>query len=75
MKWQPIETAPKDGTWFLGYTPRSIHGWPRRNSKGSIISFRWWGKGSEDKIPWFSNMSGFPQPTHWMPLPDPPSKQ
>ena len=70
MKWQPIETAPKDGTWFLGYTPRKIHG-RKTSENGSIISYRYWSDGSPPY--WFSNMNGWPQPTHWMPLPEPPT--
>lgn len=73
--WRDISTAPKDGTWFLGYTPRRVHGWPWLKSEGAIISFRWWGEHEGDKIPWFSNMDGFPQPTHWMPLPPAPEKE
>ncbi|MGI9292383.1 MAG: DUF551 domain-containing protein [Pseudomonadales bacterium] len=60
--WQPIETAPKDGTWVLlggcefGYI---------------IQTARWYDWGVQG-WEWgdYSNR-GF-KPTHWMPLPEPP---
>ena len=71
--WQPIETAPKDGTPFLsyGYIPEC------------------WGYTCEEKkisISYWAFMTGFVSqasytygekfvPTHWMPLPEPPKKQ
>lgn len=73
MKWQPIETAPKDGTEFLAYDSRT---------KKMDVCFmnNWHG-------PWTcqqSQMDGELGPfidefghksadiTHWMPLPEPP---
>ena len=67
MKWQPIETAPKDGTDILAFRPR-----PKRSSTvHGIISVRWsW---LSDK--WVSNWANkdVGQITHWMPLPEPPT--
>ncbi len=63
MNWQPISTAPKDGAWFLAF--RLIGGNPMieqarwRTEKGCLGGVSWsYPKGSD--------------PTHWMPLPDPP---
>ena len=62
MKWQPIETAPKDGTAILVYTC---------NEGFYVVSY--------DDIfsaPWrVRNDEGLneDQPTHWMPLPEPPN--
>lgn len=62
-EWQPIETAPRDGTWVLVFHPGHQHGhvcsWDKirrswRLLGGCIFS----GAGDE--------------PTHWMPLPGPP---
>lgn len=60
--WQPIESAPKDGTEILLYCPTSevfvgiyCAGWGRG-----------WAPRFYDDTPDFI-------PTHWMPLPDPPS--
>lgn len=64
--WQPIETAPKDGTEVLIYDAAWCGGPPRRevsrwtwtiNRKGERIGGDW---------------SGVSAPTHWMPLPSPP---
>lgn len=72
MAWQPIETAPKDGSSILAWGPHA-HG---RNIPGCVIAeFRRWADGtqfwevghSETK----SFLSGSPL-THWMPLPTPP---
>lgn len=82
MQWQPIKTAPKDGTRILLFWP-SFDRW---------IDVGWWKKnlrlveiGEIDGIPvsagYFSNSTEWDdyemakvgnEPTHWMPLPDPP---
>jgi len=68
-KWQPIETAPKDGTYILllgdsGYTTT-----PHRVAVGCWIEgYRdFWINHSNDAF----TDDGEP-PTHWMPLPEPP---
>ena len=50
-EWREIDSAPKDGTFFLGYCD------------GNCDVVRYWGRWEVDD--W--------QPTHWMPLPLPPS--
>jgi hypothetical protein len=61
MEWQPIETAPKDGQHII-----------------LALSEGWIGVGYYDDDPEFSSLgwvvfgSGQQQPTHWMPLPEPP---
>ena len=55
--WQPIETAPKDGTDFLAcWDNDELHVVCIRNGE----CYR-----AMDKEPWA-------MPTRWMPLPDPP---
>lgn len=68
MDWQPIETAPKDGTTVFVNHGEQDHGWLPSNRAT-------WGGGKwvyqfEDGTP-----GGIPflQPTHWMPLHAPPS--
>ena len=73
--WQPIETAPKDGTiidvWLADAededvafycTPgtRRSSGWAFHNGKFRPLGGL------------LKNMTVFVLPTHWMPLPDPP---
>lgn len=57
--WQPIETAPKDGTEILGFADRSqwVAWWSVENSR--------WEAGSV----YFAT-----ELTHWQPLPAPPSQ-
>lgn len=72
--WQPIETAPRDGTAVLGY------GVAPYSEDGMEITVVCWVE--NEKFPhlsgWHSRYSGFEdlntsrQPTHWMPLPEPP---
>ena len=56
-KWQPIETAPKDGTPFLGCDP-------------DYIFVAIWDRGN--RVHLTDTGRGFCYPTHWMPLPPPP---
>ncbi len=59
--WQPIETAPKDGTSVLGYWLGGQHDCAIHATK--FHRGRWW-EPNED----------YPQspPTHWQPLPEAP---
>ena len=67
-EWQPIETAPKDGTpIILGFPDMACEGYwmcdPSRNHWGET---GWFASDSDVLFehPW--------KPTHWMPLPEPP---
>jgi hypothetical protein len=67
MDWQPIETAPDDGTRFLGY-------WPDRwgNSGDSAVTTWRANDGDGWESPYESAEDGEMEgPTHWMPLPPP----
>jgi len=60
-QWQPIETAPKDGTVILATLPGSNVPQPIRFSlHGWRIEWDDWILSEED------------HPTHWMPCPEPP---
>jgi hypothetical protein len=64
--WQPIETAPRDGSGFIVTCPYVQDGvsmmmWD--NKLNSLVSLF-------DGKPWVAN---FKRPTHWMPLPPPPA--
>ena len=61
--WQPIETAPRDGTKILVY---------RGNEPGSEkvrVGVDYWLFGQ-----WYKSRH-WPQPTHWQPLPEPPEEK
>lgn len=77
-KWQPIETAPKDGTWFL--IGRSDEG-PESYEVGCYDPYLWdkfievsdglYRKQREPITDW-RGFNNFDRATHWMPLPEPP---
>lgn len=65
-EWKPIETAPKDGTWFLVIDPDSSMCW-------APYGFCSWQTDYSGHSYWAEeDTSEEIQPTHWMPLPDPP---
>jgi hypothetical protein len=76
-EWQPIETAPKDGTHIIGIQPISgIYGgvtgafWipdEQRMFDGAKITIKgYWAESRHHQV--------VVKPTHWMPLPKPPTK-
>lgn len=75
MEWQPIETAPRDGTHILVYGPcvdgdRQF----RMEYENEISTVYFYGDDDHDFFV-LSNVeyADFPwEPTHWMSLPDPP---
>jgi hypothetical protein len=60
IEWQPIETAPRDGTIFLVWAP-GAHG------LSPMFSLCAWHEDAGFCIDELRHAS------HWMPLPDPPS--
>jgi hypothetical protein len=69
MNWQPIETAPKDGTKFAAFllvngqpyvTVGYFSAWECED--GGVIGFN-----DETAEEWFEDQKYWP--THWMPLP------
>ena len=73
MMWQPIETAPKDGTIvFLFSNGETVRGSFRVDDGFTGHDFPEWLDDSFDD--WTTGYSARPlTPTHWMPLPNPPS--
>ena len=59
-EWQPIETAPRDGTPIIAI-------WVNPNQLGAY---------SQEPLilryVWFDGKHIYSEPTHWMPLPEPP---
>lgn len=67
-QWQPVESAPKDGTLILAFLPES--------ALMKIVFARW----DDEFACWYDDKgeSAFPidvEVTHWMPLPEPPEPQ
>jgi hypothetical protein len=60
MKWQPIETAPRDGTRFIAHIANGMI------TVGFYIQSRHFAADS------LGGGQGDTRPTHWMPLPEPP---
>lgn len=66
-EWQPIETAPKDGSELLLY-----------HRAWGTLRGKWRDTGLEFGEQWtgvymMPGLTAKDQPTHWMPLPDPPT--
>lgn len=75
--WQDISSAPKDGTIFLGFYPRFwVAGgrgdWANPERLWCVGATRW--DGDDDLWRWHTldGDAGY-EPTHWRPLPPPPS--
>jgi hypothetical protein len=75
MIWQSIETAPKDGTAFIGlwkdcvYTvhyQKYYHKWPHEEG-GPTYRYGWSCETWDQHMPC--------SPTHWMPLPSCPTEK
>ena len=82
--WQDIETAPKDGTWILlcgGRTDEDFYLRDEPEAQSRIVSAFWLlsprgdGDGEEWSVGFWDGSwrTGYENPTHWMPLPPPPS--
>lgn len=63
--WMPIETAPKDGTPFLAY---------QRNG-GPDLYPCWFVNDQYEGAFWQNDYDNEPSPSHWRPLPAPPSHE
>ena len=82
--WQDIETAPRDGTWILlcgGRTDEDFYLRDEPEAQSRIVSAFWLlsprgdGDGEEWSVGFWDGSwrTGYENPTHWMPLPPPPS--
>jgi hypothetical protein len=77
--WQPIDTAPKDGSWFLichasegfgSYEVGRYDPWKRKNY--DPVGHGLFREVEEVVMEW-SGFNNFHRATHWMPLPVPPN--
>ena len=73
MEWQPIETAPKDGTRILV----NFHGRVKEvfwdDPYGENMTFAIWCVDDDKHGPYPLRGYSEGDDTHWMPLPEPPS--
>lgn len=67
VEWQPIETAPKDGTLILIYAMSRNERECRFIDTAFFTDEKTW----DGLDMWFCGTSSHPA-THWMPLPEPP---
>jgi len=74
-EWQPIETAPRDGTDIILYEPATV------SFPGELKTGKWWNAwyGDETKPGWIisncdEEYGWYIEATHWMPLPKPPKQ-
>jgi hypothetical protein len=74
MEWQPIETAPRDGAefqaWLVNDDGCNI-GWEPRARFKEGGCFQIWDRVDYDQDGWITEF--WFQPTHWMPMPPPPT--
>ena len=74
-EWQPIETAPKDGTEFQAWIVRDggIGFWAPECCFNEHGQFGVWGRVDYDEDGWDYGLTHL-TPTHWMPRPNPPEE-
>lgn len=66
MNWMPIETAPT-GQDIIIYDKELLH---------PIVVGKGYDYGNDDGVCFYDCIDGYPyNPTHWMPLPEPPINQ
>lgn len=71
-EWQPIETAPKDGTKIL-LTPGEVETVTIGSfERPHLVGETGWRSIERDSDAWGCTYRMDIKPTHWMPIPDPP---
>lgn len=71
MSWQPISTAPKDGTVVLTYGSLHDDGAPYGIGETPTIKVSQW----TERAGWVCDAWGSHQPVWWMPLPPAPESE
>lgn len=67
QRWQPIETAPRDGTWFIAYRPLAMATGDKTIDIVQGVDHPT--TSPQGIVHWTSRWC---HPTHWIPLPVPP---
>lgn len=73
--WQPIETAPKDGMAILAWSPKAVSEGKLTSSNGIAIACWRSDRAKYGFVGWNAFNDQFWPPTHWAPLPKPPTDQ
>ena len=73
-EWQPIETAPKDGSLVILYNGTVEQGNFVAKVDSGRVSNQFVFTSSWDGLDGYLVSACDPQPTHWMPLPNPPEE-
>ena len=72
-EWQPIETAPKDGTWILGMNNRgnpAVIIWDEKaHWHDGVLRPGWIHPFSDGRASTFWNGANGSEPEFWMPIP------
>lgn len=76
-EWQPIETAPKDGSDIIAFFPaENKHGIDNFHPQViAVVSFQergWWEISNVSGWEMETEIDSHEGPTHWMPMPEPP---
>jgi hypothetical protein len=73
--WQPIETAPKDGSEFQAWAGSYDGGWwePKARINPESERVELWQRVDYDQDGWEAENGDDWNVTHWMPLPTPPT--
>jgi hypothetical protein len=79
-EWRPIGTAPKDGTavllaWAIDADGDPIQWNTKPSTAGSFVQVARWSQGEDWWWVYINTPADTPlhfNPTHWMPLPEPP---
>ncbi len=83
MQWQPIDTCPKDGSRFLVWVHAETYDVNEElqptTVDNSCADIGWWHVGTDPVQYSFVdcamlNTHDVDEPTHWMPLPEPPNR-
>ena len=69
-KWQPIETAPEDGTRILILLPEKQAVFKCRIIIGNCVRNNWWTEHNRWLSEYDDRYHFDLDPTHWMPLPE-----
>lgn len=72
MEWQPIETAPKDGSVILAYWEAYLDG--KRIEGDNCYALTKWSSNLGLWISIDDEEFGYMEPSHFMPLPPPPEQ-